>query len=77
MQNFLETYMEKYGSKPESDNAYRNYDAAHIIAKAINDAGSTDGTAIRDAIEAINGHVGLAGTFNYTGNHGEGIASSA
>lgn len=75
MQNFLETYMEKYGSKPESDNAYRNYDAVHIIAKAINDAGSTDGTAIRDAIEAINGYVGLAGTFNYTGNHGEGIDS--
>ena len=75
MQTFLQNYLDKYGAKPESDNAYRNYDAMYLFAHAINEAGSTDGTAIRDALEATTDYEGLAGTFNFTGHHGEGIDS--
>ena len=75
MQTFLQNYLDKYGAKPESDNAYRNYDAMYLFANAITEADSTDGTAIRDALEATQGFEGLAGTFNFTGNHGEGIDS--
>lgn len=72
---FLTAYKTKYKEKPSSDNAYRNYDAVHIIANAINTCGATDGQAIRDAIENTENLIGLAGTFNYKGNKGEGIDS--
>ncbi len=35
------------------------YDAVHILARAINLAGSTDRTAIRDALEQVRDYPGL------------------
>jgi branched-chain amino acid transport system substrate-binding protein len=75
MRGFLERYEKKYGSMPASDNAFRGYDALAIIAQGIAKANSTDGTAVRDAIGSISGMKGLAGTFDFVGNHGEGIHS--
>jgi len=72
-EKFLKSYIAKYGEMPESDNAYRTYDAINIFALAIKRAGSLDGTKIRNEIENITNYEGLAGTFNYKGNHGEGI----
>ena len=40
------------------------YDAMHLIAKAINQAGSTDGDAIRMALENLGKHEGLLKTYN-------------
>jgi branched-chain amino acid transport system substrate-binding protein len=75
MRGFLERYEKKYGSMPASDNAFRGYDALSIIAQGIAKANSIDGTAVRDAIASISGMTGLAGAFDFVGNHGEGIHS--
>jgi branched-chain amino acid transport system substrate-binding protein len=75
MRGFLEGYEKKYGSMPASDNAFRGYDALTIIAQGIAKANSIDGTAVRDAIGSISGMKGLAGAFDFVGNHGEGIHS--
>lgn len=40
------------------------YDAMHLLAKAINKAGSTDGDAIRTALENLGEHKGLIKTYN-------------
>ena len=44
-----------------------------IMFKGIEDAGSTDGTAIRDSILKISGLNLLGGTFDFTDGTGEGI----
>jgi branched-chain amino acid transport system substrate-binding protein len=73
MQSFLTKYFQKFGQNPVSDNAYRGYDAVGIIAEAIRTANSKDGRKIRDAIENLEDLKGLAGSFTYKGNNGEGI----
>ena len=40
------------------------YDAMHLVAKAIDKAGSTDGDAIREALEHLGKHEGLIKTDN-------------
>ncbi len=40
------------------------YDAMHLLAKAIEKAGSTDGDAIRQALENLGTHEGLIKTYN-------------
>ena len=75
MQQVLEAYIAKYGETPASDNAFRAYDGVKMIAFAMETAGTTDGPAVRDAYNSIDGYVGLAGTFSYAGKNGEGIES--
>lgn len=72
---FLKSYVKKYGKMPIGDNAYRTYDAVKIFELAIKNAKSLEGEKIRDAIENITDYEGLAGSFNYKGNNGEGIHS--
>ncbi len=40
------------------------YDAMHLMAKAIDKAGSTDGDAIRKALESLGRHEGLIKTYD-------------
>ena len=40
------------------------YDAMHLLAKAIDQAGSTDGDAIRTALESLGSHEGLIKTYD-------------
>ena len=40
------------------------YDAMHLLAKAINKAGSTEGDAIRNALENLDSHKGLIKTYD-------------
>ena len=75
MKNFLERYIEEFGSSPASDNAFRAYDGVMMIAEAMEAAQTDRGEALRDAYNNIDGHVGLAGTFSYVGKNGEGIES--
>jgi branched-chain amino acid transport system substrate-binding protein len=62
---YLKAYVAKYGDVPKEDNAYRSYDAVNIFAKAIGNAKSLKGSAIRDAIHAISDYEGILGTMNY------------
>jgi len=72
---FLYDYIEKYGNMPEAEVAYRGYDAAAIFGEAFKNAKSLKGPDIRDAIENITNFEGIAGTFSFKGNHGEGIST--
>jgi neutral amino acid transport system substrate-binding protein len=51
-QKFNDAYMAKYGTETTTFTA-NTYDAAAVIALAIEKAGSVDGTAIRDNIRAV------------------------
>ena len=58
-------YKAAYGTDPENAFAALGYDAVGLIADAIKRAGSDDAKAIRDAIAATNGYVGVTGTISY------------
>ena len=63
---FTAAYAKAYnGSLPDTG---WTYDAMQILALAINTAGSTDPTKIRDAIIAIKAYKGTEGTYNYDEN---------
>jgi len=58
-------YKAAYDTDPENAFAALGYDAVGLIADAIKRAGSDDAKAIRDAIAATNGYVGVTGTISY------------
>ena len=61
---FVEAYSAKYGAQPDQF-AAQAYDGAYLVATAIKNAGSTDRTAIRDAMDKISGFEGVLGTFSF------------
>jgi branched-chain amino acid transport system substrate-binding protein len=73
---YLQKYLDRYGEMPADDNAYRGYDAATVLVTAIENAGSTDPEAVKDAINSISDLQGLAGTFDYAEGGCEGILTS-
>jgi len=73
MRKFLYMYYKEYKETPTSDNVYRSYDGISLIAEALKNAKSLDGTKLRYAIENIADYHGLGGTFNFKGKHGDGI----
>ena len=72
-ENFFKAFVAEFKKMPDSQTAMRCYDAVYIIAEAIKRANSLNGTAIRDQIANMKGVEGLAGTFDFVGNNGEGI----
>lgn len=60
VQGFIEKYKKKYGEVPDAM-AVLGYDAAMILFDAIKRAGSTDPTAIRDALAATQNYPGVSG----------------
>ncbi len=73
VKKFLIDFRDEFGRMLISEVGYRCYDAVYVIAEGIKRAGSTDGTAMRDAIRKINDFEGLAGKFDYTDGSGEGL----
>jgi branched-chain amino acid transport system substrate-binding protein len=70
VQNFVKNYKAKYGVDPENAFAALGYDTMKLIADALKRAGSTDPTALRDAIAATKGLTGVTGTITYqNGSH--------
>lgn len=68
--SFLEKLMEKYPEIKGPEDVFspvgtaNAYDAMHLVAMAIEQAGSTDGDAIREALENLKGtYVGLIKTY--------------
>ncbi|MBS4031149.1 MAG: ABC transporter substrate-binding protein [Clostridiales bacterium] len=66
VKKFLASYMAEYGKVPDALAALA-YDAAYLMARAIDAAGSTDGTAIRDALAAIT-FTGVSGNIVFDAN---------
>lgn len=76
VKGFVDRYTAKYQSAPDTF-AGHAYDAIHIIAEA---AGRVDGdvtpAALRDAIEATKGFIGVGGTFSFSQADHNGLKSS-
>ncbi|MBR0104930.1 MAG: ABC transporter substrate-binding protein [Firmicutes bacterium] len=62
VQNFVKNFSDEYGTDYLNAFSALGYDAAYMLAQAIEEAGSTDRAAIRDAIAAIN-FSGVTGSF--------------
>lgn len=60
VQGFIQKYKTKYGSVPDCQAAL-GYDTVRILAEAIKRAGSTNSTALRDAIAATRDFQGVTG----------------
>ncbi len=62
---FINAYNTEYGNAPESAFAALGYDAVYLMADAIKRAGVAEPKAIRDALAATSGFVGVTGTVTY------------
>lgn len=66
---FVEAYEAKYGKKPDTFGAL-GYDGAKLLFQAIEDAGTTDPAAVRDAIENMESFTGgVTGEFYIDEDH--------
>jgi branched-chain amino acid transport system substrate-binding protein len=62
---FATGFEQKYGNSPNFASAL-SYDCVYILADAIKRAGSVDRSAVRDALAATKGFVGMAGSITFT-----------
>ncbi len=63
---FIEAYNTKFGHAPENAFAALGYDTIKLMADAIGRAGSTDGAAIKAALEATTDFPGITGAITFT-----------
>jgi len=68
VQGFVNAYNEKYGSVPDSFAAL-GYDAAYLIADAIDRAGSDEPEAIKDALAETTDFAAVTGTLTFDELH--------
>src|SRR5580698_1292577 len=68
---FGKLYRDAYKVAPDNQSSWP-YDAVNVLAGAINKAGSTDPTKIRDAILATKKFAGAEGEYNFDAN-GDGL----
>ena len=68
VQAFIKAYKEKYNTTPDSFSALA-YDAAQLLMKAIEKAGSTDAQAIKKALAESTDFDGVTGTFTMGKDH--------
>jgi branched-chain amino acid transport system substrate-binding protein len=61
VQDFAKVYQEKFGDRPDNFAAL-GYDAARVVLDAIKRAGSTESTAIRDALAQTKNFPGVSGS---------------
>jgi branched-chain amino acid transport system substrate-binding protein len=76
VQAYKAAYEARYGQEPSTFAGYA-YDAFQLLVNAIREAGSTDPNAIRDALEATSGYVGVTGEFNMSPEDHMGLDLSA
>src|SRR5690606_36808977 len=68
IQNFIKAFEDKNGEKPNGFNAL-GYDTVYFIADAIERAGSTDGEAIKNALDSTKALKVVTGTFSVDEKH--------
>ncbi|HEV8259857.1 MAG TPA: ABC transporter substrate-binding protein [Burkholderiales bacterium] len=68
---YSRAYRERYKIDADNYSAW-TYDALHLLALAINNAGNTDPEAVRKAIVGIRGYIGAEGVYNFD-ESGEGV----
>jgi len=73
---YKKDYESKYGEEASTFGGHA-YDAVLVLTEAIRKAGSTDRTAVRDALESLTGVVGTAGIFNFSAQDHNGLGLDA
>jgi branched-chain amino acid transport system substrate-binding protein len=63
---FLKDYAAEYGAAPDTAYALMGYDFVDLVVQAINDAKSTDGPALLDALNKFKDVEALSGTYSFT-----------
>ena len=66
VQEFIDAYTAFHGGPPENSFAPLGYDAIGLIVNAIEQAGSAEPAAIRDALQATRDYKAVTGTVSYT-----------
>ena len=66
VQEFIDAYTEMHGNPPENSFAPLGYDAVGLIANAIEQAGSAEPAAIREALANTRDYPAVTGTISYT-----------
>ncbi|PLX47683.1 MAG: branched-chain amino acid ABC transporter substrate-binding protein [Desulfobulbaceae bacterium] len=74
---YINAYETKYDGEKASTFGGHGYDAIMILAKAIENAGSTDKYKVRDAIENLQGFAGTGGVFNFSATDHNGLGIDA
>ena len=69
--SFAERYQAAHKAAPDLQSAWV-FDAVHLLARAIRDAGNTEPERIRAALLAVRGHMGAEGEYNFDAN-GDGL----
>lgn len=69
---YTEEYRDHWGSRVSTFGGYA-YDGLMLAVAAIEEAGTTDKAAVRDALENILGHVGVTGIFNMAPDDHNGL----
>ncbi len=70
IKSFIAAYTDEYGHAPENAFAALGYDAVKLLADAIERAGSTDATAIQEALLATTDFPGITGSITFAdGQH--------
>jgi ABC-type branched-subunit amino acid transport system substrate-binding protein len=72
---FLKVWRDKYGER-DANAGSRAWDSMLLIVKAVELAKSTDGAAVRDAIEKISGYQGSFAMFNFSPEQHVGITEN-
>ncbi|KPP98257.1 ABC transporter substrate-binding protein [Marinobacter sp. HL-58] len=72
VQNYKAEYESRWDSKVSTFGAYA-YDGLMLAVRAIEEAGSTDPEAVREALENIKGYVGVTGEFNMSPEDHNGL----
>lgn len=73
MKDFNQAYFDEYNEMPYHDCAYRAYDSIMILKKAVEIAGTTDGEAVKNALNTIKDFETLGGNQDFTQGDGEGM----
>lgn len=76
LEDFIADYSAKYGSEPSAF-AGHAYDGLYLMVEAIKRAGTIDKAAIREALEATAGFVGITGEFNFSASDHLGLSLDA
>tara|TARA_R110002111_G_scaffold196207_1_gene261972 strand:+ start:168 stop:1328 length:1161 start_codon:yes stop_codon:yes gene_type:complete len=69
-------YEARWNAKVSTFGAYA-YDGLMLAVESIEKAGTTDKAAVRDALETIQGHVGVTGTFNMSADDHNGLQADS
>lgn len=69
-------YEARWNAKVSTFGAYA-YDGLMLAVEAIEKAGTTDKAAVRDALESIQGHVGVTGEFNMSADDHNGLEADS